>query len=196
MSECSSKIQLKRGLDADFGGVTLLPGEPAFVIDKGKLYIGEDKVLINPDYGTAASADTGTEEGNVPVLGPDGKLDPTIFPESAGTKVFIVASAEDLTTLEAKVGDIAILADGTESYVLVTEPASTAENWVSISGSEPTVLSVNSKVGAVVLEGQDILIPNYELAAECSGLLTTDSVTTALGKLEYRVINVDGGTFV
>lgn len=44
-------IKLKRGNLANFSGVTLQAGEPAFVLDTGKLYIGDgtNKILINPD---------------------------------------------------------------------------------------------------------------------------------------------------
>ncbi|MEG2310892.1 MAG: hypothetical protein RSB76_02775 [Clostridia bacterium] len=45
-----TQIKLKRGLDASFKAVTLQAGEPAFVTDTGKLYVGDGtkKVLINP----------------------------------------------------------------------------------------------------------------------------------------------------
>lgn len=46
----ATKIQLKRGLNANFGAVILSEGEPAFVTDTGKLYVGSEngKTLINP----------------------------------------------------------------------------------------------------------------------------------------------------
>lgn len=46
----ATKIQLKRGLNTNFGVVTLSEGEPAFVVDTGKLYVGNgmDKIIINP----------------------------------------------------------------------------------------------------------------------------------------------------
>lgn len=42
-------IQLKRGNKDNFSDVTLLAGEPAFIIDTGELYIGDGttKKLIN-----------------------------------------------------------------------------------------------------------------------------------------------------
>lgn len=44
-------LKLKRGNNANLGGLKLEAGEPAFVLDTGKLYVGNgnDKVLINPD---------------------------------------------------------------------------------------------------------------------------------------------------
>lgn len=43
-------IQLKRGKETNFTQVTLLPGEPAFILDTGELYIGDEtgKKLVNP----------------------------------------------------------------------------------------------------------------------------------------------------
>lgn len=45
-----TKIQLKRGASANFNSQNLSAGEPAFVTDTGKLYVGDGtkKVLINP----------------------------------------------------------------------------------------------------------------------------------------------------
>lgn len=44
-------IQIKRGNRANFESVTLKAGEPAFLLDEGKLYIGDgvNKILINED---------------------------------------------------------------------------------------------------------------------------------------------------
>lgn len=44
-------LKLKRGNNTNLAGLTLAAGEPAFVLDTGKLYVGNgtDKVLINPD---------------------------------------------------------------------------------------------------------------------------------------------------
>lgn len=43
-------IKLKRGNQINFGAITLLEGEPAFVLDNGEFYIGDGagKTLINP----------------------------------------------------------------------------------------------------------------------------------------------------
>lgn len=43
-------IQLKRGKKTNFTQVTLLPGEPAFILDTGELFIGDEtgKKLVNP----------------------------------------------------------------------------------------------------------------------------------------------------
>lgn len=52
------KIKLKRGLSSNITAVNLDQGEPAFCTDTGKLYIGDgaSNVLVNPDGGTAETA--------------------------------------------------------------------------------------------------------------------------------------------
>lgn len=46
----TTKIQLKRGTNTRFNSQSLAAGEPAFITDTGKLYVGDgtNKVLINP----------------------------------------------------------------------------------------------------------------------------------------------------
>ncbi len=151
-------ILLKRGLDANFGSVALEVGEPAFVTDTGKLYVGDGttNVLINKDYGTAADKDTGDEPGDIPVIGEDGKLDPSLIPSASITDVFVVADeAERLALTDAGVGDVAVQTDTQETYILEQEPASEAGNWVKIVAAG-YVTSVAGKTGDVILKIADI----------------------------------------
>jgi len=64
-------IQLKRGNGVNFAGVTLQAGEPVFVLDTGKLYMGDgtNKILINPDQ---ANAETATKLTNSRLIGVSG----------------------------------------------------------------------------------------------------------------------------
>lgn len=58
-------IQFKRGLQADIGNLQLQPGEPAFVLDTGKLYIGNASgipILINGDARSSSLAVIGDYE--------------------------------------------------------------------------------------------------------------------------------------
>lgn len=197
MSKCLSKIQIKRGLEADFPSVVLSPGELALVTDTGKLYIGDaegNKILINPTYGSAAELNIGTSAGEIPVLGEGGKLDTAVLPSLAVTEVTVVNSEAEMLALIAQPGDVAVRTDVNETYMLAQEPATDVDNWVKIS--HEIVTSVNGKIGDVVLVGKDILLPNYVLAETCGKITTTDSVTEALAKLEYRIDNIDGGSFV
>lgn len=53
----ANMIKVKRGNQAQFGAITLLAGEPAFVLDTKKFYVGDgvDKVCINPDVPALAA---------------------------------------------------------------------------------------------------------------------------------------------
>lgn len=65
-------FKMKRGLNANFTSLTLVAGEPAFVLDTGKLYIGDgtSKVLINPDQSsTALSANKLTTARKIELTG-------------------------------------------------------------------------------------------------------------------------------
>lgn len=71
-------IQLKRGLQEDISSLTLYPGEPAFVLDTGRLYIGNAEgipVLINGgSTGTSGLATIGDFEDNSLIVVPYAKM--------------------------------------------------------------------------------------------------------------------------
>lgn len=127
-------IQVKRGLNANLGSLTLLAGEFALVTDKGKVYIGDgtNKILVNPDLGTVASLNTGTGVGNVVIVQPDGKIDPAVLPNIAITDTFAVASQTAMLALTAEVGDVAVRTDISKTYILKASPAATLANWVEL----------------------------------------------------------------
>lgn len=106
--------------------------------------------------GTAASKNVGTAEGEVPVLGAEGKLNEAVLPALAITDTFEVDSQAAMLELEAQKGDVAVRSDVNKSFILKQTPASTLANWVELRTPTDTVLSVNSKTGAVVLTTDDI----------------------------------------
>ena len=238
-------IKFKRGTAANFAGVTLQAGEPAFVLDQNKLYIGNgtDKILINPDFptgvttaerlatartisisgdgsgsilfdgtaskeitltlantgvsagtytkvtvdskgritsatnitasdipsitlskisdaGTAASRNTGTSSGNIPLIGSDGKLDAAIMPAITISDTFVVATESAMLALTAQVGDICIRTDQNKSYILKTAGASTLSNWQELLTPTSPVQSVAGRTGAVTLTSSDVGLGN------------------------------------
>ncbi|MEG0873192.1 MAG: hypothetical protein RSE00_04440 [Clostridia bacterium] len=230
-----TQIKLKRGLDANVAALTLQAGEPAFVTDTGKLYVGNgtNKVLINPlnkpagidtttsytkvkvnEYGqvialekiaasdippipvsgitglgSAATANIGSANGNVPVLDATGKLNTSVLPSIAITDTFVVASESAMLALVAEVGDIAVRTDTSESYILKSSPASTLANWVKLLIPADAVTSVNGKTGTVVLIPTDVLMSGYTKATTYSSIAITDNISTAIGKLEKNFDN-------
>lgn len=59
------------------------------------------KTEVKEGLGTAASKDIGTAEGNVPVLGANGKLADSVIPAVAITETFVVDSETEMTGLTA-----------------------------------------------------------------------------------------------
>ena len=68
--------------------------------------------------GTAATKNTGTASGNIPVLGADGKLDTSVIPAIALSDIFTVENEAEMLGLTAKTGDVAIRTDESKTYIL------------------------------------------------------------------------------
>lgn len=132
--------------------------------------------------GTAAAANTGTAQGNVPVLGANGKLADSVIPAVAITETFVVDDEEAMLALTAQVGDVAIRTDVNKSFILQTTPASTAANWKELLTPTDSVLSVNGKTGTVVLSGADIL-STFTQAGTRENLATGEALNVSLGKI-------------
>ena len=89
---------------------------------------GAAQILNKPTLGTAASKNTGTSSGNVPVLDSSGKLAESVIPAVAITDTYVVATEAAMLALSAQKGDIAIRSDLNKSFVLQATPASTLAN--------------------------------------------------------------------
>ena len=102
--------------------------------------------------GTAASKDTGTSSGNVPVLDSNWKLATSTLPWVALTDTYTVSTSSDLTSLSsADQWDIAIVTSENKTYVLSVAPYSTAANWKEILAPTGWVTSVNGSTWAVTV---------------------------------------------
>lgn len=106
--------------------------------------------------GTASTCDTGTSQGNVPILNSNGKLDTTILPSLAITDTFTANSQAAMLALSAEKGDVCIRTDESKTYILQSEPASTLANWIELATPTDLVQSVNGKTGTVVLNYEDV----------------------------------------
>ncbi len=83
--------------------------------------------------GTAATANTGTGSGNVPVLDGSGLLNPAVLPPLALTTIQVVANqAARLALSNVQPGDCAKQTDNGLTYMLAATPASTDANWTPI----------------------------------------------------------------
>ena len=127
--------------------------------------------------GTASTCDTGTSQGNVPVLNSNGKLDTTILPSLAITDTFTASSQAAMLALSADKGDVCVRTDENKTYILQSEPASTLANWIELATPTDLVQSVNGKTGTVVLNSADIgAVPaNSAVAGATKCKITYDS---------------------
>lgn len=200
MATPTAKILLKRGSSSAFSTVTLHEGEPAFLTDTGKLYVGTGgvgaaNVLINPDLGTAAGKNTGTAVGDVIEVQPGGKIDPSIIPSAAITDVFVVADEAARLALNANVGDVAVQTDVNKSYILQAEPASEDDNWVELLAAG-YVTSVNGATGDVVIGISNIenLQTALNAKADLSGATFTGPVSLTVGGTSITQETTDNST--
>lgn len=137
--------------------------------------------------GTAALKNTGTAEGNLPVLDANGKLDSNIIPSIAITDTFTATNEAEMLALDVQKGDICIRTDARKTYILKNAPASTVANWVELQTPTDLVQSVNTKTGVVVLNSGDILLTGYTKPATGGSIANTDNITQAVGKIEKNL---------
>lgn len=112
--------------------------------------------------GTAATANTGTSEGNVPVLGSSGKLATSVLPALSITDVFTSSSEADMLALTAQQGDICIRTDTSKCFILAAEGADTLGNWKELLVPAAGVTSVNGNTGTVTVNE----VPNGQSAGQ------------------------------
>lgn len=112
------------------------------------------------DAGTAASKNTGTASGNIPILDGSGKIDVNVLPALAITDTFVVVSQAAMLALTAEVGDVAVRTDLNKTFILKTAGASVLANWQELLTPTDIVTSVAGKTGAVTLSSSDVGLGN------------------------------------
>jgi hypothetical protein len=102
--------------------------------------------------GTAATKNTGTGNGNIPILDASGKLADSVIPKVAITNTWVVASQTEMLALSnAQEGDVAVRTDQNKSFILKTTGYSTLANWQELLTPTDVVTSVNGSTGAVTI---------------------------------------------
>ena len=76
---------------------------------------------LRNELNTHGTYTVGTEEGNIPVLGADGKLPDSVIPKIATTEIYSVNSDDEMENLSVQTGDICIRNDTNETYVYSNE---------------------------------------------------------------------------
>lgn len=134
--------------------------------------------------GSAASANTGNAQGNVPILGAGGKLDTSILPALAISDTFVVASQAAMLALTAETGDVAVRTDIHKSFILRQSPATTLANWQELLNPESPVQSVAGKTGAVSLSKTDVGLGNVDNTSDANKPVSSATQTALNGKVD------------
>lgn len=142
---------------------------------KGRVVSGQTTLSTTDieGLGTAASKDTGTTSGTIPVLGANGKLNTSVLPALTISDTFVVASQEAMLALTAEVGDIAIRTDLSKSFILKADGASTLDNWQELLTPTDAVTSVAGKVGVVTLVKADVGLGNVDNTSDADKPIST-----------------------
>ena len=111
-----------------------------------------DTKITALNLGTAATKNTGTGSGNIPILNSSGKLADSVVPKIAMTNTYVVASQTAMLALSsAQEGDVAVRTDLNKSFILKASPYSTLANWQELLTPTDAVTSVNGSTGAVTI---------------------------------------------
>lgn len=127
--------------------------------------------------GTASKCNTGTKEGNVPIINSEGKIDSSVLPSLAITDTFTAEDQDQMIGLSAQKGDVCVRTDENKTYILQKEPATEITNWLELATPTDSVQSVNGKTGVVTLNHQDIgaVESNTEIVGSTKCKITYDS---------------------
>jgi hypothetical protein len=111
-----------------------------------------DTKITALNLGTAATKNTGTGSGNVPILDASGKLADSVVPKIAMTNTYVVASQTAMLALSnAQEGDVAVRTDLNKTFILKASPYSTLANWQELLTPTDAVTSVNGSTGVVTI---------------------------------------------
>lgn len=184
-------LKFKRGLNANFGSQILDSGEPAFILDTGKLYIGDgtNKVLINPDNVTTATklqsartiAISGDGTGSASF---DGSANATITLVLAGTgvsagtytKVTVDSKGRITSTSSLTASDIPAL-----TLAKISDAGTAASKNVGTASGNVPVLDSSGKLDSGILPA--IAITDTFVVASQAAML---ALTAEVGDIAVR----------
>ncbi|MBD1581267.1 hyaluronate lyase N-terminal domain-containing protein [Pseudoalteromonas sp. S16_S37] len=189
----ANKLQFRRGPAANRTNVTPASGEPIWLTDSKKLFVGDGQTPGGIDiFGTLGSAiykDAGTGANQVLTLDGSGKIPEGVLPSLAIGQPFEVANQAAMLALTAQPGDLAIRTDENKSYVLKANPANVLSNWILLRTPTDNVLSVNGKTGAVTINKSDVGLSN--VTNESKAQLFTSPNFTGNPKAPTRALSDD-----
>jgi len=162
----------------------------------GKVDTQIDTKITALGLGTAATKNTGTGNGNIPILNSSGKLADSVVPKIAMTNTFVVTSQTAMLGLTtAQEGDVAVRTDLSKSFILKAAPYSTLANWQELLTPTDSVTSVNGSTGAVTVTLADlggVASSTYNTHVSSNLHLTSDQRTKLANAKISEIISADG----
>jgi len=149
----------------------------------------------NLGLGTAATTDTGTSSGNVPILDGDGKLNINVLPGVALTDTFVVVSQAAMLALTAETGDVAVRTDLNKSFILKGASASTLADWQELLTPTDNVHSVFGRQGTVTAQTNDYTWAQVNKATSSLADITTRSYNDLQNLPTLGTLSTQDGTF-
>lgn len=156
-----SKIQIRRGLEANRLSVTPENGELLWTTDEKRLFIGDGTTAGGISATAAATGDyiLTTDKGaagGVAELDAGGQILTAQLPALALTAVTAVADEAAMVALTAEEGDVAIRTDLSQTFVHNGGTVGDATDWTVLSTPTDVVTSVNTKTGVITLTTDDV----------------------------------------
>jgi hypothetical protein len=156
----SNQIQIRRGVEANRGGVTPAAAEPIWITDAKRLYIGDGITPGGVDLfsvlGSSIYKSAGVNANQVLLLDGAGKIPNSVLPSLSIGEPFEVASQSAMLALNAQAGDLGIRSDENKTYILKASPANVLSNWVLLRTPTDSVQSVNGKTGTITITKTDV----------------------------------------
>ena len=119
-------------------------------------YDGNDKTLTL----SGPTMSLQTTLSNVVTVNTNGKIDPSVLPSLAITDTYVVSTTTSLLGLTAaEIGDVGVVTNDSDTYILSATPSSNINNWVKLQ--TPTSLP-DIVVGAVVGSSNSIPVIEFD----------------------------------
>jgi len=126
-------------------------------------------------------------------LDANSKIPEAQLPAIAITDTHEASSETAQLALTVQKGDVCVRTDLNKSYINTTGNNAVMSDWTELRTPTDAVLSVNSKTGAVVLNGTDVDLSSYSKPASSGAIGSSDTIQAAIGKLEKGLDNAVAG---
>jgi len=158
-----------------------------------------EKTLSNVDpatgrsalgLGTAATKDSGTTEGTIPLLDAAGQIPFSMIPALVFNNSHVVTSEVDMLSIpDVKTGEIAIRTDITKNYILSAMPGTELSNWLEFAATEGSVKSVSGSAPITSTGGDNPAIGITAATQDAAGSMSAVDKTKLDNATTENTIN-------